>query len=77
MTKRTGLQRAILIVAVLDVLLLVGFLILHITDYRIPGRDGANTDTHAIIPVVTDAHAPEDAFRSVRLYTIGGEPDEA
>lgn len=24
-----------------------------------------------------DKDAPEDAFRSVRLYTIGGEPDEA
>ena len=62
MTKPTGLQRAIRIFAVLDVLLLVAFLIVHITDFRTADRDGANMDTHDIIPVVTDARASEDAL---------------
>ena len=59
MTKRSGLERAIWIIAILDVVLLAVFLILHITDTRLvdPNAD----DTHALVPIVTDARAPEDA----------------
>ena len=61
MTKRSGLEWAIWIVTILDVILLAAFLILHITDTRIVDRGGSYTDSNADVPIVTDAHAPEDA----------------
>ena len=61
MTKRTGLQRAILYFAVFDILLLIAFLVLHITDTRLADRDNAYTDTHTIVPIVTEIRAPEDS----------------
>lgn len=58
MKKRSGLERAIWILAVLDIVLLAAFLVLHITDTRVTDKEG---DIHAVVPIVTDARAPEDA----------------
>ena len=57
MTKRSGVEKLIWLFVILDVLLLVGFMILHITDTRVVDPDVH----HASIPVVDDVQAPEDA----------------
>ena len=61
MTKRTGLQRTILYFAVFDILLLIAFLVLHITDTRLADGESAYTDPHGIVPIVTEVQAPEDS----------------
>lgn len=58
MTKRSGVEKLIWLFVILDVLLLVGFMILHITDTRVVDPDVH----HASIPVVDDVQAPEDAL---------------
>lgn len=58
MTKRSGFERAIWVLVILDVILLAAFLVLHVTDTRLQDLDG---DIHPAAPIVTDARAPEDA----------------
>ena len=61
MKKRSGLQRAIIALTILDLILLVAFFVLHIADIRLTDRDSARPIDQGSIPVVTDARAPEDA----------------
>lgn len=61
MSRRNGLQRIIKILVILDVLLLVGFLVLHIADIRLSSANNVIPASQIPIPVVTDARAPEDA----------------
>ena len=72
MTKRSGIEWLIWLFVILDILLLVGFIVLHVTDTRLVDND----IHHASIPIVNDVQAPEDAaLRSGEAEMILGNSD--